>query len=58
MGPDAENQQGAQRNMHPNGPSNAQPQIQPAGSLGGDSLLELRRSSIMHVDMDAFFVYV
>lgn len=58
MGPDAENQQGAQRNMHPNGPSNAQPQIQPAGSLGGESLLELRRSSIMHVDMDAFFVSV
>ena len=58
MGPDAENQQGAQRNMHPNGPSNAQPRIQPAGSLGGEPLLELRRSSIMHVDMDAFFVSV
>src|SRR6478752_5607628 len=44
--------------MHPNGPSNAHPQVQPPGSPGGDSLLELRRSSIMHVDMDAFFVSV
>ena len=58
MGPDAENQQRAQTNMHPNGPSNAQPQIQPAGSLKRGLPAELRRSSIMHVDMDAFFVSV
>ena len=34
------------------------PTVQPPGRLSGDSLLELRRSSIMHVDMDAFFVSV